>query len=568
MLVPTLVPVPFPQGKATWTDLFIGSSSLFAFATLSDGTSWSWGDGSQGTLAIDDITEIFTPEQMLTTQSWKVIRGGESQVLGLAENTQAFAWGTGNEGQLGVGLALNSTVGPVRIIRPDQGEVWSELSANTEQSCGIFFNDAYCWGSSASGLLGSPGGDTSVPRLVDGEGRWGVTPFSPPPATPPPRSPTPRPNATKPPPPPPMKTSSGASVGVIVGATLGGVAVASLFLIGLVVWRRKRHQKRKDVGNSSMDNSSSNSNGSNAKSEAVLLWAAHSQEIESPRTALTRLIPPSLAPLEFDWSDVKVLKPLGAGSFGTVYLANINHTIMAVKVLVDADAVVAAAAASRVAKIGKPGDDTRSTDTLDKVKNSISSTTTRYEAAAASIPRARIEKMLQEASLMATLQHPNVVHLLGFCISPPCLAVEYCPRGSLYEVLAQANTDNERAKRLTWTRRLRMAKDVAAGLLHLHSRSPPILHRDVKSLNILVTTDLTLKVADMGLSKLAEEVQGGSKVSTGGGANPRWLAPEVLNGKKPSMESDLFSFGVVLWELLTWKVPWSEENVWAVSCIT
>ncbi|KAL4520908.1 hypothetical protein Ndes2526B_g00090 [Nannochloris sp. 'desiccata'] len=569
LTVPTLVPIPLAiyDPQTTWEDIFIGSASLFAFATLSDGTSWSWGDGTQGTLAIEDITVTIIPEQMLTAQSWNLIRGGQAQVLGISDSSQGFAWGTGNEGQLGVGLALNASVGPVKIDIPDpEGGNWSELCANTEQSCAIFKDEAYCWGSSASGLLGSPGGDTSFPRRVEGKGLWGVRPFSPPPAPPEPQPPppSPKPTAPKPPPPsPPTNTTSGASVGEIVGAVVGGVAGVSVLLLGVMVWRRKRRQKRKALGNGSMNN-----NGGNAKPDAVLLWAAHSQDMESPRAALTSLIPPSLAPLEFDWSDVEVLKPLGAGSFGAVYLANINHTKMAVKVLVDADAVVAAAAVSRaVGTPGQPGDETRSADVSDKEKEGKCTVdTTSFGAAASSVPKAHIEKMLQEASLMATLQHPNVVHLLGFCISPPCLAVEYCPRGSLYEVLAQASTDSEGAKRLTWIRRLRMAQNVAAGLLHLHSRTPPILHRDVKSPNILVAADLTVKVADMGLSKLAEEVQGGSKVSTlGGGSNPRWLAPEILDGQKASMESDVFSFGVVLWELLTWKLPWSEENVWVVS---
>ena len=229
--------------------------------------------------------------------------------------------------------------------------------------------------------------------------------------------------------------------------------------------------------------------------------------------------------------------------------------------LVDADAVVAAAASASHTTATTTGGTASSKSSKNHLSNAKS-----LGVAGSMVPKAHIEKMLQEASLMASLQHPNVVHLLGFCISPPCMAVEYCPRGSLYDVLAQARTDPEGAKRLSWIRRLRMAKDVAAGMLHLHSRTPPILHRDVKSPNILVTADLTVKVADMGLSKLAEEAQGGSKVSTmGGGANPRWLAPEILDGQKASMESDVFAFGVVLWEMLTWELPWSEDNVWVVS---
>jgi serine/threonine protein kinase len=244
---------------------------------------------------------------------------------------------------------------------------------------------------------------------------------------------------------------------------------------------------------------------------------------------------------------------------------------MAVKVLVDADAVVALVATSkRPSNSNKEGTTTSSSlqseDKKKKKKNTSSSGG--FPSSAPSVPKAQVEKMIQEASLMTTLQHPNVVHLLGFCISPPCMAVEYCLRGSLYDVLAQARTDPEGPKKLPWVRRLKMAKDTAAGLLHLHSRTPPILHRDIKSPNILVTADFTVKIADMGLSKLAEEAQGASKVSTmGGGANPRWLAPEILNGERPGMESDVFAYGILMWEILTWELPWSEENVWAVSML-
>lgn len=218
-------------------------------------------------------------------------------------------------------------------------------------------------------------------------------------------------------------------------------------------------------------------------------------------------------------------------------MATIRHAKVAVKVLVDADAVLAAETASKA---------------------------TGTSSSLASVPHAHIGKLIQEATLMASLQHPNVVHLLGFCLAPPCMAVEYCTRGSLFDLLCQAASEPVAAKRLTWQRRLKMAKEGAAGVLHLHTRTPPIFHRDIKSPNFLVTTDLTVKVSDMGLSKLAEDAAGGTISTAGGASNPRWLAPEVMQGEKGMEKSDVYSFGVVLWEILTWQLPWGDLNIWAV----
>ena len=131
--------------------------------------------------------------------------------------------------------------------------------------------------------------------------------------------------------------------------------------------------------------------------------------------------------------------------------------------------------------------------------------------------------------------------------------------------MQRGNSDAAVAAELTWQRRLAMVADAAAGMLHLHTRTPPILHRDLKSPNLLVAGDWTVKVADMGLSKLMDEATRGSSGTTGGASNPRWLAPEVLSGESPTAASDVFSFGVVLWELLTWKLPWFDTpTVWNI----
>lgn len=156
----------------------------------------------------------------------------------------------------------------------------------------------------------------------------------------------------------------------------------------------------------------------------------------------------------------------------------------------------------------------------------------------------------KEIAIMKKLRHPNVLLFMGAVYSPERLAIvtEYLPRGSLFITLHK----NKQA--LDLRRRLRMALDVVRGMNYLHRRNPPIIHRDLKSSNLLVDKSWTVKVGDFGLSCL--------KISTvltakNGIGTPQWMAPEVLRGEYSSEKSDVFSFGVILWELMTESIPWS-----------
>ncbi|KAI7846300.1 hypothetical protein COHA_000137 [Chlorella ohadii] len=176
-------------------------------------------------------------------------------------------------------------------------------------------------------------------------------------------------------------------------------------------------------------------------------------------------------------------------------------------------------------------------------------------------------RFYKEAQLMAAMRHPNVISLLGFCVKPPALVTEYCARGSLTDVLREAACDPEKAARLTWQLRIHMALDAAKGMLALHSHSPVVLHRDLKGPNLLVDFSWRVKVTDFGLSKIVEE--GLSMQSTQSPVNPRWLAPEILAGARATTASDVFSYGVILYELLTWTVPWGGADFWEiVSALT
>ena len=123
--------------------------------------------------------------------------------------------------------------------------------------------------------------------------------------------------------------------------------------------------------------------------------------------------------------------------------------------------------------------------------------------------------------------------------------MEYMERGSLSDVL------NDKAIPLSAALRSRMALEAARGMLYLHTLKPPVLHRDLKSPNLLVDHQYRVKIADFGLSRFRVEY---TMTFCG---SPKWTAPEVLNGLSYDTAADVWSYGVVVWELLTRQVPYA-----------
>ncbi|GKV23069.1 hypothetical protein SLEP1_g32850 [Rubroshorea leprosula] len=164
-----------------------------------------------------------------------------------------------------------------------------------------------------------------------------------------------------------------------------------------------------------------------------------------------------------------------------------------------------------------------------------------------------LEDYKKEIDIMKKLRHPNVLLFMGAVYSPERLAIvtEFLPRGSLFKTLHKNNQvlDNRR--------RLRMALDVARGMNYLHHRNPPIVHRDLKSSNLLVDRNWTVKVGDFGLSRWKNATFITAKSGRG---TPQWMAPEVLRNEPSNEKSDVFSFGVILWELMTVSIPWNNLN--------
>mmetsp|Transcript_13456 Transcript_13456/g.18567 ORF Transcript_13456/g.18567 Transcript_13456/m.18567 type:complete len:864 (+) Transcript_13456:1-2592(+) len=150
----------------------------------------------------------------------------------------------------------------------------------------------------------------------------------------------------------------------------------------------------------------------------------------------------------------------------------------------------------------------------------------------------------REVYVMSGLEHPNLVQLKGLCLDPLCIVTEFMSSGDLYGAIHNKEVNFD------WPLRLKIAMDIASGMSFLHSAKPPIIHRDLKSPNVLLSSlsvkaRVVAKVADFGLSGTIQTVASMEV------ANPRWLAPEIMLKGEFTTASDVYSFGVVLWELLT-----------------
>ena len=152
------------------------------------------------------------------------------------------------------------------------------------------------------------------------------------------------------------------------------------------------------------------------------------------------------------------------------------------------------------------------------------------------------KEFMDELHVMSSLHHPNVVELFAANVTPPKMLfiMELCDR-SLYQLLHLTS------ELLETDLLVQMASDFASGMAYLHSRKPPIIHRDIKSPNLILTVDKRVKLCDFGLVT--------TRVTTAG--TPSYMAPELLKDKPFSKEVDVYAFGIVLWEMFTREVPWN-----------
>ncbi|TMW59257.1 hypothetical protein Poli38472_004326 [Pythium oligandrum] len=206
--------------------------------------------------------------------------------------------------------------------------------------------------------------------------------------------------------------------------------------------------------------------------------------------------------------EITVLRPLSKGSYGEVYLGQLETRHVAIKRL------------------------------LPEKKHFTRS----------------IEQFSSEIRLMSALEHRNIVQFVGVSwdhLQNMSAIVEYMDSGDLSEVLTKNKTT------LAWPKeKISIAMDVAEGLVYLHSMRPVVVHRDLKSKNVLINKRGLAKLSDFGVSRKTTV----NETMTSGVGTLLWTAPEIIEGRKYSEKADIFSLGVVLSEIDTCEEPYLSKR--------
>ncbi|KAL3664787.1 hypothetical protein V7S43_009967 [Phytophthora oleae] len=307
--------------------------------------------------------------------------------------------------------------------------------------------------------------------------------------------------------------SSGISIGVIIGIAAGVVLL--LLIIGILCWRCRRNKD-------------------NLEQPHVQTPGAFDQPVASPDqfyqvpvtpqktgTASTTLVSSDGVGPSKLWDDEAIIaariprekvvaeRLINRGGFGEVYAGTYNGQRVAIKML------------------------------LPERKKSLT----------------QVNAFLSEVKLMSTLDHAHIVEFIGVAwdsLTDLCVVTEYM----VIDLKALLSKFEEQRMPVGFDHdKVKVALHVAHALTYLHSCAPPVIHRDLKSSNILLTETMDAKITDFGISR--ERIDA---TMTAGVGTSLWMAPEVMLGERYDDKADIFSFGVVLSELDQHTLPYSHAK--------
>jgi len=176
--------------------------------------------------------------------------------------------------------------------------------------------------------------------------------------------------------------------------------------------------------------------------------------------------------------------------------------------------------------------------------------------------RGVMEDLIKEIELLRRLRHKRLISFVGASLDPPnlCFVMEYAPGGSLYQLL------HVQKVRLPISRSANMCLQMADAVRYLHVQTPCVVHRDLKSLNVVLDHGLNIKLCDFGLAEVLERSQTAAKGHTGQGGgghggSPRYMAPELFERSSSITEKvDIWSMGCILAEILGGPLPYEGVN--------